>query len=43
MDTHREVGDLEVEVNEGTADAIARDWGLHQEEAAFKQAVLDGG
>jgi hypothetical protein len=43
VDTYREVGDLEIEVNEGTADAIARDWGFHQEEAAFRQAVLDCG
>jgi hypothetical protein len=41
--SYRELGDLEAEVNEGTADAIARDWGFHQEEAAFKEAVLDGG
>jgi len=43
VDTYREIGDLEVAVNEGTADAIARDWGFWQEEAAFKEAVLDGG
>ena len=43
VDTHREIGDLEVEVNEGTADAIARDWGFWQEEAAFIEAVLDSG
>jgi hypothetical protein len=41
--SYRELGDLEAEVNERTADAIARDWGFWQEEAAFKAALLDCG
>jgi hypothetical protein len=42
VNTYRELGDLEVEVKERTADAIARDWGFWQEEAASKDAILDG-
>lgn len=42
VDTYRELGDLEVEVNEGTANVIARDWGFSQEETAFKESIRDG-